>query len=268
MHFERAFRSILPLAVMIVASGCSTVTAERDWGADVTLRPGWARVREAARDAVTDPWAWAPLAGAAVLQIDHWDRRSSDWARDHTPIFGSQRNAEDWSDNLRTGSLALPLITLLATPTGDRPNDWLVDKAKAAAVETAAVVATDLSTAALKHAADRERPNEHDRKSFPSGHASTAAVAGRLASVNLDTIDMDANLKRAANAGIDAVLLGTGWARVESGWHYPSDALVGMALGHFFASFFTRSLLQSQDAQPIAVALTGDGAMLRWQLTF
>ncbi|MET0988599.1 MAG: phosphatase PAP2 family protein, partial [Steroidobacteraceae bacterium] len=236
------------------------MSSARGWGADATVRPGWTRVRDAARDAVTDPWVWAPLAGAAVLQIDHWDRRSSDWARKHTPIFGSEQNAEDWSDTLRTGSIALPLITLLATPGGDEPNEWLIDKAKAGAVEAAAIVATNLSTAGLKNAADRERPNEHDRKSFPSGHTSTAAVAGRLAAINLDAIEMDASLKHTANIGIDAVVLGTGWARVESGWHYPSDTLVGMALGHFFASFITRSFLQSPEVQPFALAVSGDGA--------
>lgn len=215
-----------------------------------------------------DPWVWTPLAGAVVLQIDDWDRRTSDWAREHTPIFGSRQNAENWSDSLRTGSLALPLITLLATPGGDQPNEWLIDKAKAGAVETAAVVATNLSTAGLKHGADRERPNEHDRKSFPSGHTSTAAVAGQLAAINLDAIDIDANLKRAANVGIDAVVLGTGWARIESGWHYPSDTLVGMALGHFFASFIARSFLQAPEGQPFALTVSGDGAMLEWQLSF
>jgi hypothetical protein len=34
--------------------------------------------------------------GAAAFQIDDWDHRASDWAREHTPVFGSQRDAERW----------------------------------------------------------------------------------------------------------------------------------------------------------------------------
>ena len=45
-------------------------------------------------DAARDPWVWIPLAGAAGLQIDNWDRDVSDWARRETPLYGSRQNAE------------------------------------------------------------------------------------------------------------------------------------------------------------------------------
>src|SRR5690242_2252904 len=90
---------VFALAVAALAlSACATLPNGRLWGQDATLRPGWERVRDSAVEAARDPWVWAPLVGAAAFQIDNWDRRTSDWAREHTPVFGSQHSAEKWSD--------------------------------------------------------------------------------------------------------------------------------------------------------------------------
>jgi membrane-associated phospholipid phosphatase len=202
------------------------------------------------------------------LQIDDLDRRTADWAREHTPVFGSQSNAEDWSDTLRSTSVALGLVTLVATPGGDDPGQWLISKAKGGAVEVAAIAATSAATKALKSGTDRERPNGADRESFPSGHASSAAVHGQLAQSNLEFIPMSSGLRRTADIGIDAVVLGTGWARVEAGWHYPSDVLVGMALGTFLASFTTHAFLSEASATSRVVAATDGGALLEWDVRF
>jgi membrane-associated phospholipid phosphatase len=203
-----------------------------------------------------------------VLQIDDLDRRTSDWARDHTPVFGSQQSAEDWSDDLRSASVALQVATLLATPSGEEPRAWLINKAKGAAVEIAAVGATSAATVTLKNATDRERPNGADRESFPSGHASSAAVHGELAKRNLEAIDMASAARSAADIGIDIVMAGTAWARVEAGWHYPSDTLVGMALGTFIASFATRAFLPEAADGALSLAATDGGAVVEWQFRF
>jgi PAP2 superfamily protein len=256
------------VAAALLCSACGTLPSGGTWGDEATIRPGWARVKDAARSAVSDPWVWAPLATAAVLQIDDLDRRTSDWAREHTPVFGSQSSAEDWSDTLRTTSVALGLVTLVATPGGDEPGQWLISKAKGGAVEVAAIVATGAATNALKGATDRERPNGADRESFPSGHASAAAVHGQLAKSNLEFIPLSPGVRCAADIGIDAVVIGTGWARVEAGWHYPSDVLVGMALGTFLASFTTQAFLSETSGTSLAVAATDGGALLEWHVRF
>jgi hypothetical protein len=72
----------------------------------------------------------------------------------------------------------------------------------------------------------------------------------------------------AADIGIDAVVIGTGWARVEAGWHYPSDVLVGMALGTFLASFTTQAFLSETSGMSLAVAATDGGALLEWHVHF
>lgn len=252
----------------MLQGGCATLPSGRGWGEDATIRPGWDRVRAAAVTTVRDPWVWAPLAGAAAFQFASLDRRTSDWARENTPVFGSTSGAEQWSDDLKLASGVMMAVTLLATPSGDEPGEWTANKARGLAVELAAIGATGLATGLLKDAAGRERPNAADDESFPSGHASTAAVNGRLAQINLASIDMSRGARTAAHAGIDLAMFGTAWARVEAGAHYPSDVLVGIAIGNFFARFTTEAFLGTDSRASLAVAPTDGGARIDWTVRF
>ncbi len=254
------------LAVLVGLCGCSTLPNGRAWGEDVTLQPGWKRVRTAAAEASRDAWVWAPLLAAAAFQIDDWDRRSSDWAREHTPVFGSQRSAEDWSDDLRNASAFVHYVTIVATPGGDEPSRWLMNKAKGTLVGVAAVSATGALTNALKSATNRERPNGHAGRSFPSGHTSSSAVHTRLAARNLQAIAMNTTAHRALDFGLTSLTIGTSWARIEAGWHYPSDTLFSIALGNFIASFVNDAFL-GLERSSISVALvpTQGGALLQWR---
>jgi len=84
----------------------------------------------------------APAAAAVFLQINDMDGQISDWASDHTPIFGSEQNANDTSDLLRNLAQADYLITALATPSGKHPVDWTFAKLKGLAVGYAALQST------------------------------------------------------------------------------------------------------------------------------
>jgi membrane-associated phospholipid phosphatase len=268
MRFTNPALLILVLAAASLCGGCGTLPSGRAWGEEATITPGWTRVKEAAQNAARDPWVWGPLAAAAALQINDLDRQTSDWAREHTPVFGSEMNALDWSDRLRSTSTAAWLVTLLATPGGDRPEEWLVNKVKGAAVEAGAIALTGATTIRLKEATGRERPDEFDRKSFPSGHASASAVHGQLARFNLDSIPMRPALRRTADIGINVLMLGTGWARVEGGRHFPSDVLAGFALGTFFSSFATRAFLADVPGMSFAFDPAHEGALLEWRIRF
>jgi membrane-associated phospholipid phosphatase len=224
-------------------SACATVSNGHAWGQDATATPGWQKVRAAAVNAVESPRFWVPLAGAAILQIDGWDRRASNWARGHTPIFGSAQNAADWSDRLRSASSLAYFATVLATPSGNDPASWTLDKVRGIAVGFAAVGVTDWESAALKNAAARERPNGQDDQSMPSSHASRAAVFTALAARNVATLDLRDTARGAFDFSLDALTYGTAWARVESGFHFPSDTLVGIALGNFNGAFFNDAFL-------------------------
>jgi hypothetical protein len=257
------------LAASMALSGCASLPNGRVWGEDATLRPGWERVRDSALEAARDPWVWGPLLGAAAFQIDNWDRRTADWAREHTPVFGSQPSAEDWSDDLRKASILAHYITVVATPGGDDAVDWSISKAKGLLVHVAAISATSNLTSLLKRSADRERPNGLAKQSFPSGHTSSSAVHTRLASENLQSIAIKRRTRRLLDAGLTAMTIGTSWARIEAGWHFPSDTLFSMALGNFVASFVNDAFLGLEEPKvAMAVVPTREGAVLRLDWSF
>ena len=257
------------LAAMVLCS-CATMPNGRGWGQDATWRPGWERVQTAAADAARDPWVWAPLIGAAAFQIDHCDREVSDWAREHTVVFGSQENAEDWSDTLRTASVLAHYATIAATPSGTTSEEWLVNKAKGTLVSVVAVSSTGLITQGLKKAVDRERPNGLASESFPSGHTSASAVHTRLAARNLRSIEMNEETRWWLDGGLTVLTIGTSWARIEAGWHYPSDTLFSMALGNFIASFVYDAFmgLSGGERSQVSVTVMPDGAVLRLAARF
>jgi len=227
--------------LLVLLSGCGTLAHERLWGADATAAPGWRQVASAARRAAADPRVWAPLAGAALLQVDDWDARASAWAREHAPVFGSR--ARERSDDLRSASTWAWAAAALAAESGDAPGPWLRHKVRGGAVDALAVVATGATTRGLKSGVGRRRPDGSDRRSFPSGHASGSAVATALASRHLEFVAVRPAARTAFDAGLDALTLGTSWARVEAGVHYPADVLFGMALGRFFGTWLNDAFL-------------------------
>jgi hypothetical protein len=263
-----------PLAVMLVMlafglDGCAT-RQSRDWGSEITWVPSRETLVDAALDAARSPRVWLPVAGAAVLQIDDWDRKVSNYARDHTPIFGSQRTAQDWSDRLRTASSVAYFATVVATPDPNESRPWIRDKAQGLAVGLGAIAVTGLVTTGLKKATGRTRPNGQGNESFPSGHTSHSAVLTGLARDDLEYVDLDAGARRALDVGLDALTIGTGWARVEAGAHFPSDALVSMALGSFVSRFFDQLFLESGSASALALNLEPlpRGVELDWRVRF
>ena len=258
------------LCGLLVLAACATLPDGRNWGQDATVLPGWQRVGRAALAAVEAPGFWLPLAGAAVLQIDNWDHRVSSWARRETPVFGSQQNATEWSDRLRSASAYAYFATVAATPGGEEPGPWLLDKARGLAVGAAAIVVTDEESALLKHASARERPNGQDDQSMPSSHASRSAVLTELARRNMQWIDVSETEREVVDASLTGLTLSTGWARVEAGFHYPSDVLVGMAIGDFNGAFFNDAFMGLPETSRVSLALqpVHAGALLRVQLVW
>jgi membrane-associated phospholipid phosphatase len=78
-------------------------------------------------------------------------------------------------------------------------------------------------TFALKYATGRERPNEEDDLSFPSGHTSNAfALAAAL----------DGHYGRKVTIPAYGIAVLVGYARLRDGVHWLSDVLAGAALGY------------------------------------
>jgi len=261
----RVLLRLASLCGLLALAGCATLPNGRNWGEDATVQPGWQRVGRAALAALEAPGFWLPLASAAVLQIDNWDHRISSWARRETPIFGSQQNASEWSDRLRSASAYSYFATVALTPGGEDAGPWLLDKAQGLAVGAAAIAVTDEESALLKQASERERPNGQDDQSMPSSHASRSAVLTELGRRNMQWVDVSDRSRGVVDAGLTALTLGTGWARVEAGFHYPSDVLVGMAIGDFNGAFFNDAFMGLPQPARVAVAVepVHAGAQLR-----
>ena len=223
--------------------GCGTLPNKRGWGQDATLSPGWDRVKQSAIKASLSPETWAPVATALALQVDDMDERLSDWASANTPIFGSQKDADRWSTYLRGASGAAYLVTALATPSGNESFEWSKSKLKGLGVGVAAWGLTAGTTDLLKGKSDRTRPDGYDKRSFPSGHASTSGAFATLARRNIKAFSLSSKNAAFTNIGIASIAAGTAWARVEAKRHYPSDVLVGYALGHFFSAFINDAFL-------------------------
>jgi len=237
--FRRLLLIVLPLSVLC---GCVTLPNGKGWGAGATLSPGWDKVGRAAYRSMVSPFTWGPAAGAAILQIDNWDRKISDWASDRNPLFGSQANADDWSNYLLYTSGALYATTALLTPGGDQAGEWLTDKMKGFIVGGAAIGLSEGVVGILQPALDRERP-DRSQQSFPSGHATAAASFSTLAAKNIATMRLPRHAEIAADSGLFLVTAGTAWARVEAKRHYPADILAGMAIGHFISAFVNDAFL-------------------------
>jgi hypothetical protein len=233
----------LSVSSLIMLQGCGTLSNGRGWGQDATLSPGWDRIKRSAVNAALSPETWGPVAGAMVLQVDDMDKRISDWASKNNPIFGSHKDASNWDNYLEDSAGAAYFITAMTAPSGDDSSDWLIDKAKGLAIGAAASSITSASTTLIKGVSGRTRPDGSDNKSLPSGHASGTAVFTTLARRNLDSISLSPSSRIFADIGIISIAAGTGWARVEAQAHYPSDVLVGYALGHFFSAFINDAFL-------------------------
>ena len=264
---RRTTCSVLAIATAVTASSCCGPTGGRGWGEDATLAPGWARVRHAAADAARAPETWVPVGAALAFQIGDADREVSEWAADHTPLFGSGEDAREASDFLYASAVAAYVTTSLAAPSACPEGAWVTQKCKGIAVGAAAGVTTEQLTLAVKRASGRLRPDGSSHDSFPSAHASGAAVYATLASKNLESLPLSGTTRTIARVGFAGLAAGTAWARVEGRKHFPSDVLVGVALGHFLGSFFHDAFLGPSGSLAPEVTL-GSGSVelgLRWR---
>ncbi len=237
----------------LVLTGCGTMANGRGWGQDATLATGWERIGQAAKNAALAPETWAPAAGALAFQIGHADQNVQEWATKHTPVFGSQRNAEQMSDNLMHASSVLWLASGLATPGGNDAGEWLLNKASGLGIQTGTGILLRETVGVLKSTTDRTRPNGYDKASFPSAHASNTSLYSTMAAKNAETLGWSDTALTITQYSLGTLTAATAWARLEADQHYPSDVLAGIAIGHFFGAFFTEAFLGIDDPDRVLV---------------
>ena len=262
---KRSSRMVLLAVAFIIftMTGCGTLQNGRRWGQDAISPVELKRIPDAAYHAFFDLQTLIPTAGALVFTVDHYDKKVSHWATSHHPIFGSKDTASQASDYLLSALDVETFTTALATPSGKDPKDWAYSKAKGVSVELGAELVTAGATSLLKDATNRTRP-DGGGKSFPSGHSSNAFSSSTLANRNLNSITMPEEMRMPLQIGNILLATGVGWARVEAGKHYPSDVLVGAALGHFLSAFIYDAFmgLPEHERLGLYVSPTKHGVMI------
>ncbi len=223
---------------------------------------------------------WGNVGIAALFAADGstLDKRVSDWARENTPVFGSQQKALEASDRLRTATDVGARLTGLLVPSGKSGSEWVWDKSRMVLFEAASASLTLNTTGVLKETTERRRPymtaiTPKPWDSFPSAHASTTFNNATLGSMHVQQFDMSPLGRNLISAGFYTLGAGTAWARVEGGVHYPSDVLFGAALGNFFAIFIYDGFIRDENSAtdvtpPLQVTATEDGIMLNFNKRF
>lgn len=268
----------LTSSIVLLGAACLT-GCSHPLGAEFKKTMTLDRIRLAAVHSITSPEVYVPLAGVAVFSIADFDDKVSDWARDHTPVYGSERTARDASDILRwTAAGAAGGTWVLRQPNVESPDtsEWTERQREEWAkwqrdgiLGFSAVAVTQGVTEGLKISVGRERPNGEDDKSFPSGHSSGAAATAQVARHNLRRNEhISEGWKRAGDVGLIALPYATAWGRVEAGKHFPSDVLFGMFLGNLFTTFANK-LIDLEDAHVYAYPTEdGKSVMLGISISF
>lgn len=206
-------------------------------------------MKDASHRAIRDANVWAPLLGATLLQANDLDRQISDRAREDTPLFGSTQGALDASEDFRRlGEVALFSTALLA-PAPETVGGWTATKAKLLGSEWLATEITGNLATRLKDYTQRERPNGEDDLSLPSYDATSAAIRAHLTNLNIEYLPVEESSKTLLSLSSSGIGALASWSRVESGKHYPSDVLLGWALGNFFGHLATEFIAPGRQQQ-------------------
>jgi hypothetical protein len=245
MH--RSFiNNLLGLSIFLLGlflSSCCTTRTPHILGEDATITPAINRISKSAKEALFEPQTWVPLAAAVLIAATNTDMKIQKWAEEERPIFGSTTNAIKYSDRLVKTSGWIYLGSLIITPGGNDLSGWLINKTKGFAAGASAISTTQLLTSELKTLAGRERPDKSEMRSFPSGHSSAVAVNSVLTRRNIEYLNLSPFAEGSLNIALHSMTLATGWARIEGAKHYPTDILVGAALGNFVGAFINDAFL-------------------------
>lgn len=242
-------RSLLVLSMFTLLSGSGLT-----WQAQAGSLISWERLTDATVRAAREPSTWAPLAAAAVIGAGNWDHQWQSSLSKHQSVFGG--DAEDESNALVTTSTVLYAVsTLMAAPREQSFSESVQWKAVNVGVMLADKTLIDGMVTEWKKVSNRDRPDGVAGDAFPSKHNATVATQSTLTRRNLDYIDIDPALRKLAKIGLYGIDGLTGIARMEADKHYPTDVLVGMALGNFLANLSYNLFLEKSASQTYSLAL-------------
>lgn len=257
----RSLRTLASLLVPVVCSallsGCATARSEFS----VPSGEPW---RQSLASALRDPDTWIPAAAALAFAAAGADDSVSDWASEKTPIFGSIRRADNASDELK-GATHVLMFASAIPPLGSHAR--LERFAVTAFEQEAIVVTTGAVTRVAKQAAGRERPDASNTHAFPSGHSSGSAATSALARENLERSAIPERWHPAVRITSRVLHGATAWARIEAAKHYPTDVLVGSALGNLLAVTIDRAVRDGTEVE-VTIAPSREGVFFSARMRF
>ncbi len=219
----------------------------------------------ATKMALTDRGTWIPALAAGLIVVGGWDRQISAWALRNPTLFSSSSRAGDMSDDFLTASQVIMLASgLFAKDDGN----FLTDRLKREGWEIGGAATTLLLTLAGKAAFRRIRPDESSRSSLPSGHSSMAFASSAASMRNFSDFEMGRGLHIGADIAVETVAAASAWSRVEAGVHYPTDVLLGAALGNAVSVLFYELYDSTRDAPEVSIRGTSTGAEISVRIPF
>jgi membrane-associated phospholipid phosphatase len=176
------------------------------------------------------------FAGIAAYLL--FDGDVSDSASENNYIFGSQKNAADWTDGLLLSLIPVMLYTGYNTDIPYNSETKTTQKIKLLALQSLIIAADILIIHGIKTSSQRVRPDASDKLSFPSGHSSVSAGLSRTIFNNVKNSSLNGtnsgNIIQGTSFAMSSLVA---WGRVEAKKHHLSDVLLGNALGSFISDF-------------------------------
>lgn len=259
------------MMVLPIFTSCSVIRKKGQWGKRALWPIKGSRVVGALKTNASSAHVWAPLLAAGAIHWTDNDKKISQWAVKERPVYTTLKNTSYWSDRNNTILLYEMYLSILLTPSMDEDESltqWAWSKTKGGLVVNQASRSTRYGRDQLAKTFRRQRPNHEDRLSFPSGHSTEASSRNMLVSKNLDAMDINSTLRTGIKAANTTLAAGTLWARLEGQKHYPSDVLVGYALGSFLSGFIYDSLMNFDTGESLAIIPFGDQISARYTIQF
>lgn len=259
------------MMVLPAVTSCSLLRKKGQWGKNAFWPIRGSRITEAFKKNASSAHVWAPLLAAGTIHFAGYDEKISQWAVKEKPLYTTKENTSFWSDRNNTILLYEMYLSILLTPSMDEDGSlaqYAWSKTKGGLVVNLASRSTRYTRDQIAKTFRRQRPNLEDRMSFPSGHSTEAASRNMLVSKNLDAMDINSHLRTGIKAANTTLAAGTLWARLEGQRHYPSDVLVGYALGSFLSGFVYDSLMNLDSNETFAIVPFGDQVTARYAIQF
>lgn len=239
---------LLCLISLLLLSGCSVPQVNSPWKNSISV--------------ASDPTVWGPLAVAASISVLDQDHAISDWARETAPIFHNQENARAKSNAMRTGVIAGMWVGNMATSNNSDEfiSNGITDI-------SASLITTTLSGIG-KSEFSRPRPNNPDDfESMPSSHSSYAFSVATSSLKYAEKLPTGFGRKMYVFTQYSLAAL-TAWARVEGGAHYPTDILVGSALGNYVSAWTHKTFQYPKNTMVTVLPINNSGFTVNYSRRF